>query len=179
MLCDFCHKREAVFFIEQTSRNSHKKINICMECAVKHGLSPDPQNIQRSIGSLFEEISKAETAANPEESRLCPVCGTSLASIRRTGKAGCPECWEIFKTELVSIMEERGIKGPYTGSMPRRIATFRSSLTDRVDIETKLEESIKNEDYEKAAVYRDYLRALERRSVSAGDAPENGTAEND
>ena len=142
-----------------------------MECAVQHGLSPDPQNIQRSIGSLFEEISKAESAANPEESRLCPVCGTSLASIRRTGKAGCPECWEIFKTELVSIMEERGIKGPYTGSMPHRIATFRSSLTDRV-------ESIKNEDYEKAAVYRDYLRALESRSVSAGDEPEKGTGEN-
>ncbi|MFA6856150.1 MAG: UvrB/UvrC motif-containing protein [Treponema sp.] len=172
MLCDFCHKREAVFFIEQTGKTFRKKINICMECAVKHGLSPDPQKIQRSIGSLFEEISQAEKAGNPEENRLCPVCGRSLAAIRRTGRTGCPECWEIFKSELSSILSERGISGPYTGSMPRRVGSFRSVLTDRMDIETKLEESVKNEDYEKAAVYRDYLRALEKRPVSDGGTSE-------
>lgn len=145
-----------------------------MECAVKHGLSPDPQNIQRSIGSLFEEISQAEKAGNPEENRLCPVCGRSLAAVRRTGRAGCPECWEIFKTELTSILNDRGITGPYTGTMPRRIASFRSALTDRIDLEAKLEESVKKEDYEKAAVYRDYLRALEKRSVADGSASEEG-----
>lgn len=149
-----------------------------MECAVKHGLSPDPQNIQRSIGSLFEEISRAEKAGDPEESRLCPVCGRSLAAVRRTGKTGCPECWEIFRTELMSILSGHGITGPYTGTMPRRIASFRSVLTDRIDIEAKLEESVKNEDYEKAAVYRDYLRALEKRSVADGGAPEEGPVNN-
>jgi Uncharacterized protein with conserved CXXC pairs len=178
MLCDFCHKREAVFFIEQTSATSSKKINICMECAVKRGLSPDPQNIQRSIGSLFEEISRAEKENDPEKDRLCPVCGRSLAAVRRTGRTGCPECWEIFKTELETILKERGCTGPYTGSMPRRIATFRSALTDRIDIEAKLQESVEKEDYEKAAVYRDYLRALEKHPVADGGASEEGTQKN-
>lgn len=149
-----------------------------MECAVKHGLSPDPQKIQRSIGSLFEEISQAEKVENPEESRLCPVCGRSLAVLRKTGRAGCPECWEIFKTEMASILNERGIKGSYTGTMPRRIGSFRSTLTDRIDLEAKLEESVKNEDYEKAAIYRDYLRALEKRSVADGNESAEGLLSN-
>jgi protein arginine kinase activator len=179
MLCDFCHKREAVFFIEQMTSTSRKKINICMECAVKHGLSPDPQKIQRSIGSLFEEISQAEKAGNPEENKLCPVCGRSLAVIRRTGRSGCPECWEIFKSELSAILSERGISGPYTGTMPRRVGSFRSALTDRIDLEAKLEESVKKEDYEKAAVYRDYLRALEKRFVADGGTSEERPQRND
>ena len=57
--------------------------------------------------------------------------------------------------------------------MPRRLTTFRSHLTDRIDLKAKLEQSIQNEDYEKAAIYRDYLRALERRAVADGsDAKE-------
>ena len=53
--------------------------------------------------------------------------------------------------------------------MPKRLDTFRSVLTDRIALQGKLEESLKNEDYEKAAVYRDYLRALEKSPVNGND----------
>ena len=173
MLCDFCHKREAVFFIEQMSQNTRRKINICMECAAEHGLTPDPKDIQRSIGTLFDEIAKTDQAENSEAQKLCPVCGRSLAQIRKTGQTGCPECYEIFRSEIVLEMKNRSIAGPYTGTLPRRIASFRSVLTDRIDLENKLRESLKNEDYEKAAVYRDYLKALEKHPVADGSS-ENG-----
>ena len=52
--------------------------------------------------------------------------------------------------------------------MPKRLASFRNSLTDRADLQAKLDEAVKNENYEKAAVYRDFLKALERGSVSDG-----------
>jgi len=176
MLCDFCHEREAVFFIEQVSANSRRKINICMECAVKRGISPDPKSIEQSVGTLFAELTNGAKTQNADENRLCPVCGQSLGKIRRTGRLGCPECYAIFKTEIGSLMEQKNIHGPYTGSMPRRLASFRSVLTDRVDLQAKLEDSIRKEDYEKAAVYRDYLRALERTSVSgSAQQTENGS----
>ena len=53
--------------------------------------------------------------------------------------------------------------------MPNRLSTFRSVLTDRIALQAKLEESIKNEDYEKAAIYRDYLKALEKSPVAGGE----------
>ena len=174
MLCDFCRKREAVFFIEQTTKTSQKKIHICMECAVKNGLSPDPERIQKSIRSLFDAVAKTEAVGTMEAGKLCRVCGTSFAAIKKSGKVGCPECYETFKSELPEVMAKHGITGTYTGSMPSRIATFRSHLTDRIDLEAKLEQSIQNEDYEKAAIYRDYLRALERGAVADGSDAGNG-----
>ena len=80
---------------------------------------------------------------------------------------GCPECYAIFKAEVNDYFSERKIAFPYTGSMPKRLANFRSALTDRVLIREKLDAAVKSEDYEKAAFYRDYLRAIEKKSVSA------------
>ena len=148
-----------------------------MECAIKNGLSPDPQKIQKSINALFEAVAKSDETYNAEAARLCPVCGRNLPAIKKTGKLGCPECYEIFKKEVPVIMDARGIKGQYTGSMPKRIASFRSLLTDRIDLEAKLEQSVKDEDYEKAAIYRDYLRALERKSVADGSGEERHAKE--
>ena len=56
-----------------------------MECAVKNGLSPDPDHIQKSIRSLFDAVEKTEAADAMEAGRLCPVCATSFASIKKTG----------------------------------------------------------------------------------------------
>ena len=52
--------------------------------------------------------------------------------------------------------------------MPLRVKEFRHALTDRADLQAKLDEAVRTENYEKAAVYRDYLRALEKSSVADG-----------
>ena len=66
-------------------------------------------------------------------------------------------------------MKKNNAYGEYTGSMPKRIANFRSPLTDRIEVQKKLEQAIENEDYEKAAFYRDYLHAIENKAVSDGE----------
>ncbi|QTQ13767.1 UvrB/UvrC motif-containing protein [Treponema parvum] len=168
MVCDFCRKNEAVLFIEQLSVAGKKKINLCMECAVKYGISPDPKSIESSIGSLFSDFAQKTRTSYEEKSRLCPVCGQSLSGIKRTGYTGCPECYSVFSSEIKEMLKAKNILGPYTGSMPARLTSFRSRITDRMDIQAKLNASLKSENYEKAAMYRDYLKALERSSVSDG-----------
>ena len=72
-------------------------------------------------------------------------------------------------------MIEHGITGTYTGSFPKRLSGFRNALTDRNDLQAKLDEAVREENYEKAAVYRDYLRALEKGSVAdASDSTLSG-----
>ena len=82
---------------------------------------------------------------------------------------GCTECYSIFEDEIRKIQEKNGLQGHYAGRMPKRIRGFRSTLTDRTLIQGKLQESIKNEEYEKAAFYRDYLRAMEKTPVTGDD----------
>ena len=79
MICDFCHEREAVIFMEQTTTDgSRRKINICLECAMERGISPDPKSIESSIGNLFRELANVSKKISERENKLCPVCGTSL-----------------------------------------------------------------------------------------------------
>ncbi|HAO29886.1 MAG TPA: DNA helicase UvrBC [Treponema sp.] len=170
MVCDFCHEREPVIYLEQVAPNGQKrKINLCMECAIEHGISPDPKSIESSIGQLFKELSEKAKHIEEENARMCPVCGTTLLEIKQTAKAGCPECYAIFKDNIQHYLDVKGVRGTYTGTMPTRLASFRSVLNDRIALQNKLNDAIKNEDYEKAALYRDYLRALEKTPVSEGE----------
>ena len=106
MICDFCHEREAVIFMEQTTTDgSRRKINICLECAMERGISPDPKSIESSIGNLFRELANVSKKISERENKLCPVCGTSLKEITRSGKTGCPECYAIFKNDVRHFLE--------------------------------------------------------------------------
>ncbi|MCH5295227.1 MAG: UvrB/UvrC motif-containing protein [Treponema sp.] len=173
MECDFCHEREAAIFLEQVSANGQKrKISICMECAIERGISPDPKSIESSIGSLFKELSEASRKIQALNSRMCPVCGMSAGQIKKSGVTGCPECYSIFKADIKDFLERHGRKVAYSGSMPARLASFHSVLNDRIVLQNKLDDAVAKEDYEKAAMYRDYLRALERNPVANGEDEE-------
>ena len=165
MICDFCKENDATVFLEMHGPASTRKLKLCRECAAKLGVTEDP----KAISALFQELSASEKKVNDEDKKACPVCGTQLGFLKRTKQAGCPECYSIFKDQIKDILSKQGIKGPYKGVMPNRLSTFRSVLTDRIALQAKLEESIKNEDYEKAAIYRDYLKALEKSPVAGGE----------
>jgi len=169
MLCDICGENEAVLYIEQTNANTKRKLNLCFECAREHGVSPDSKTIGKSLSLLFDSLLKTKSQAKAEDTRLCPVCGASVSEIKLTRKAGCPECYSIFRNEVNEVFNKIGVLPPYKGTLPKRLKNFRSVLTDRIVIQAKLEESLKKEDYEKAAVYRDYLKALEKSPVAGGD----------
>lgn len=177
MICSICQENEAVLFIEQSNVTPPKKLNICLECARQYGITPDSKSFGRSVSALFEAFlsvksKDGEEARSPDGKKLCPVCGTSLFRIKRSRKAGCPECYEVFRGEISDILKNIGVTSAYTGSRPLRIRNFNSVITKRLAIQGKLEESLRNEDYEKAAVYRDYLRALEKTPVYGADAGE-------
>lgn len=174
MVCDICHEREAVIVVTSMENGQEHKTNMCMECAISHGISPESRNTDSPLGELFTELTVAARKIEMENNRMCPVCGTSLAEIKKTGSVGCPECYAIFKDQIRAYLNLKGLLGTYTGSMPARLASFHSVLNDRIALQNKLNDAVAHEDYEKAALYRDYLHALEKRSVS-GDGESEGS----
>lgn len=170
MICELCGKKESAIFLEAIRNGKRRKINLCADCACARGIAipvpePDPKNLE----SVFQEIEEKERKNDADAFRLCPVCARSLRDIKKTGNTGCPECYEIFKTEIMQSLSEKGLLSKYTGSMPKRLVSFRNALTDRADLQAKLEQAVKQENYEKAAVYRDFLKALEHGSVQDGN----------
>ena len=170
MLCDLCKQKNAVIFLEQRSPAGLRKINLCAECAAARGISaPQVNPGQTNVAAVFQEVFEKNMRSNPDFKKLCPGCGSNLGDIKLTGRAGCPECYSVFTEEIQKALIEHGISGKYTGSLPLRVKDFRNALTDRADLQAKLEQAVREENYEKAAVYRDFLRALEKSSVFDGE----------
>lgn len=159
MMCDICGVRDAMVVVQQVSNNVRKEVHLCLQCAAQRGLSTHNGKLEMSLAGLFDSIS------NKKNQRHCPVCGTSSGEMVKHQRLGCPECYNIFNEELRHILEERGVGGTYTGSMPHRLANFKSVLVDRMQLKVKLEQSVALEEYEKAAMYRDRLKALDKCAV--------------
>jgi len=118
--------------------------------------------------------------------QVCSVCGSSYDQIVKSQKIGCPECYFTFQKEIRDTLSKHNISENYKGSLPKRLKGYKSTLVSRVDMQLKLEEAIANEEYEKAALYRDYLKVLNSQKISNGEnlegsleiSSENSTSEN-
>lgn len=163
MKCDICGMRDAVVFVQQVSSTRTVELHLCVECARERGINATGKNATEAFNNLLSGLFQDANNVN-QPSSACPVCGRTLADLRRFKTAGCPECYTVFKSEIFSILKNHGIEGTYHGELPKKLAHFRSVLTDRMMYQEKLAEAVALEDYEKAAVYRDRLKALETRS---------------
>ncbi len=173
MKCDICHEKEAVVFIRQVSGNAVSELHMCQDCAKVRGFSADESKIEMSLGSLLSGLVDTTLQQNTKN-RACTVCGSILKDILDSRKAGCPECYTHFKNEILSQMRSDGINGSYSGTLPKQLAYFKSSLTDRMMLQAKLEKALSEENYEQAAVYRDRLRVLDKRGVLSADHEQTG-----
>ncbi|MBO5137699.1 MAG: UvrB/UvrC motif-containing protein [Spirochaetaceae bacterium] len=169
MICDICGENNAIVVVQKITNNIKHQLHLCLNCATERGLAAKNGKLEMSLAGLFEDV-----AASKKFDRVCPVCGCRLSQIKKTLNLGCPECYSIFTSEIQIFLKEQGVIGSYTGSVPRRLANFKSVLTDRMMLRSKLDESIAREDYEKAAIYRDRLKALEKCAVADGEAEFNG-----
>ena len=152
MKCDVCGIRESVMFIQEVTPTSTRELHLCAECAAEKRISTEGGRLEVPLGKIFP--------MRPEV-RLCRVCGLSLANLRKYRRAGCPNCYKDFASEIGAMMNGSKKSSTYKGSLPKRIAGFRSKLEDRAVLENSLNESVAREDYEKAAVYRDRLKELD------------------
>ncbi len=172
MLCDICHEKEATIELTRTDLlGKSLVVHICPKCASEKGITPGSKDIAASVVQLLKRIALKKIAE--DENRCCPVCGQKVSVIKNEFRAGCPECYAIFKDEIRAALKNRGVSNGYTGSLPRRLASFKSSLTDRLAIQAKLFHAVECEEYEKAAVYRDYLRVLEKQAIFGADSESN------
>ena len=143
---------------------------LCEDCARKKGLF-DPQSLSFAEQFFPEEFKKKvenlvkELAGNPVQQEelpheltmgsdaltRCPVCDFSLQTYRKTGRFGCPDCYNVFAEELrMEQIEDE--------TAP--VVADESPALTRKKLEQQLQAAIEQEDYEHAAKLRDMLKEL-------------------
>lgn len=109
--------------------------------------------------------------------QVCPVCGSSYDQIVKSQKIGCPECYHAFQKEFKDTLAKHNISENYKGTLPKHLKGYKSTLVNRVEMQLKLEEAIEKEEYEKAALYRDYLKVLNGQIIVSGEEDSNENQE--
>ncbi len=174
MLCDDCHKNEATIHITQISPEGKIEKNLCEECAARYGDFPQPDaknfTVNDFLKGIFGKPPKAEPAVEPMSGLVCPNCGMTFEDFAHTGKIGCSVCYDTFREQLTPLLKRIHGASVHSGKIPRRTGGV---LVDRREVDIlkgRLQDAVKAEEYEKAAEYRDQIRALEKKIAASEKA---------
>lgn len=156
--CGECKKPIAVIYTE-IAKNHYVYTSMCADCPELqhrlHGLNLNEQ-------TTAENVTKIGVA--------CGNCGTTLQAIRVGTNLGCPNCYEVFKDIIVAELlklQKISLRTANTkkniplhaGRSPGEITTFNPSA-QLIALNEALSKTLKEEDYEQAAMLRDQIKAL-------------------
>jgi protein arginine kinase activator len=177
----FCKANEATCHLTKIVNGKTMDIHVCDTC-IPELKSPklDDFDIWEAVSKLAksqgmpdptqsvelppqEEISAKSLLLHQnkdDESQACPACGFTTDDLRRTGRLGCPACYEVFTEMLADVLNDCQKSSQHMGKVPSLMTGLR-----RQRLEEMLQKAIEKEAFEDAAFLRDQLRALETANV--------------
>jgi protein arginine kinase activator len=165
MLCEKCHKREAVLKFTQIIGEEKKSLNLCKTCAEEQGLSNPLVDISKVFGKLIIAIlsehlsSKTDQLVSSEEDkRVCSGCGLSWVDFKTTGRLGCPQCYDTYLEDMKNLL--RRLHGSNRHIGKTLLKTTGNKKESIRSLKKKLQKAIEKEEYELAAELRDLIRNL-------------------
>lgn len=159
-LCNGCNSENPSFLFRSYSDKDCKDLFLCENCVRKITSSSNP------LGSVNGEIvfESLGLAVTPEQMKVlastkCENCGTTQHDVSRFGMFGCPECYAVFSDLLGmadaqiehEIQVKKKIRDSFTDSVPGGTAEV---------LKRKMQDAIREEQYELAASLRDQIKGL-------------------
>ena len=156
MLCDICQTRQAKIFYTEIVNGQKKEQHLCEQCASEYTAVPindilGGQGLS-SIGSILSGIlssySKAKGKSLSSEKRgeaVCPECGTSESEFLKTGRTGCPVCYNVFRDMIAKNFKTMQGGMTHTGKEPafaKFIQIDEAPVTDGKNFAGNLEQTL-------------------------------------
>lgn len=164
MLCERCKKNEATYHITKIIDNYKQDINLCEKCAKEMQEAGTPFSFQDIVSEMLGYITQTAEIERLYDPK-CSNCGTHLSEFKKNGFLGCSECYIDFENVIGPVIKKVQGSIRHTGKIPG--AKTKVDYTD-VEIEklqVMLQQAIKAEEYEKAAIIRDKIKELQNRTA--------------
>lgn len=162
MLCQHCQQREANVQFTKIVNGEMVKSYLCDHCAKsapEMNFVFNPGIIPDFLQSLFNFTQSPQTL----KEETCQQCGRRLSEITKAGKLGCSGCYDKFQSELEPILRKIHGGGRHVGKIPARKGAVIREKFEIQKLKEKLQELIRKEEFEAAAVVRDQIRELEQK----------------
>lgn len=162
-LCQSCKKEIATVHLVDIKVGEKQEVHLCERCAMERGLPghKTAYTMQELVGALLEKNLQKRTAG--KTGQKCPDCGMTYQEFRSKGRFGCAGDYNVFKDGIVPLLEKIHGFSQYIGKVPRKVGVERSYELELLMLRQKLQNVIKNEEYEEAAKLRDRIQVLEKK----------------
>ncbi|MFO0950447.1 MAG: UvrB/UvrC motif-containing protein [Isosphaeraceae bacterium] len=165
MKCQKCSK-PATFHITDIERGKPREYHFCDEHARQHLTPSEPEAEPQPMGELAKKLIVSGSSGGRESSaaadkQVCPVCQITFAEFRTSGRLGCPYDYEVFRDELMPLLENIHDETRHSGKVPRRAPRNSQQQTELIQLRNDLKRAIAAEKYEEAARIRDKIRTIE------------------
>lgn len=155
MLCTKCGKNHATTHYKSVINGKVHEEYLCPNCA--ENLNISSFYFPNVFSSLLGEN------ANIYKTTRCSCCGSSFNDIKRSGKAGCSNCYETFKDEILPTLNQ------IHGTTKHKISEdFVKNKKAPIEIENPIEakkaelkKAVLEERFEEAARLRDEIKKME------------------
>ncbi len=158
MDCDACHSAEAKVFLTQIVGGKMQKVNLCPSCAKEKGVN-DPTGFQ--LTDLLLGLGATQDVEGGSLVLKCPVCGFTATDLKKTGRMGCSNCYEVFAGPLGAMLKGMHKGTSHVGKVPLRYRKERENADMLKKLQDSLDKAVEGEEYERAATLRDQIRQLE------------------
>jgi len=160
-----CKAKSATVHLTQIVGDKMQKLDLCEDCAKEKGIN-DPTSfamadLMLGLGASQELDPNAATAEVK-----CLRCGFSQADFKKSGRLGCPECYQTFAEGLSGLLKTMHKGTRHVGKSPESLRQSRERADRLKTFQKKLAKAIEIEDFELAAQLRDQIKAL-----TAGETP--------
>lgn len=159
MLCERCQERTAGVHVTQIINGQKTELFLCPECARE--IQPQFHfSIPQFLADLIDNHLQLDAKSLSEE-ELCRECGLTYKQFHRTGRLGCPECYNRLAARLEPLIKRVQGSTRHRGKIPSRAG---GSIKVRQEIEVlreQLQQLVQQEKFEKAALVRDRIKELE------------------
>lgn len=159
--CSGCKKEITVRYTEIESDTVHETV-MCHDC-------PELQKHLKGCGNTH-----VMTDSGVKTDLACGDCGTTFDFVRAGHHMGCSHCYEVFGESVAYELQSMGKLPPHvkldshlkTLHVGRSLGEFKevSPSLRLIALKEALDETLKKEDYEQAALLRDQINELSEKS---------------
>jgi protein arginine kinase activator len=152
--CMKCPNPATLHITEVMGPGKFEELHFCENCAQKYMHEPPADS-----GKKTESVTEADEGMFGAAE--CPQCGIKFVDFRNSGRLGCPHDYEVFREDLVPLLENIHGDPRHCGKSPRRLPQTKQLENALLKLRTDLKSAVHREDYEAAAQIRDQIKTLE------------------
>ncbi len=171
MICEICQTHEATIHIDESFDKAFVcERHLCKQCAAKMDLFGESElfsmnvqnifNIYENDNSLERHLTSETVKMTTTEHLTCEKCHTTLKDFLKHKQVGCPNCYNTFSSNVVLYLKSTMNARRHLGKRPNHNVEFIVKNQKRFELEIELINLISKEDYENAALVRDYISIL-------------------